>query len=79
MSDFDTRLLGVFADTFETTPDHIADDLSTENSAEWDSMRSIVLATSLEEEFGVEFSDDELVKLDSYQKIRSALVAKGVS
>jgi hypothetical protein len=27
----------------------------------------------------VEFSDEELVKLDSYQKIRSALVAKGVS
>jgi acyl carrier protein len=79
MSDFETRLRGVFADTFETTPDQIADDLSTETSTQWDSMRSIVLATSLEEEFGVEFSDEELVKLDSYQKIRSALVAKGVS
>jgi acyl carrier protein len=79
MSDFETRLRGVFADTFETTPEDISDDLSTETSGEWDSMRSIVLATSLEEEFGVEFSDDELVKLDSYQKIRSALVAKGVS
>jgi acyl carrier protein len=79
MSDFETRLRGVFADTFETSPEHIPDDLSTETSAQWDSMRSIVLATSLEEEFDVEFSDEELVKLDSYQKIRSALLAKGVS
>jgi acyl carrier protein len=79
MATFDERLRDVFADAFETTPDAITEDLSTENSPEWDSMRSIVLATSLEGEFGIEFSDEELVTLDSYRKIREALTAKGVA
>lgn len=77
MADFETRLRGVFADAFETSPDRIDDGLSTETSAEWDSMRSIVIATSLESEFGIEFTDEELVQLDSYRKIREALIAKG--
>ncbi len=78
MPDFEQRLRGVFADTFETTPEAIDENLSTETSGEWDSMRSIVLATSIEAEFEIEFSDDELVALDSYQKIRQALIEKGV-
>jgi acyl carrier protein len=78
MTDFDERLRAVFADTFETTPDCIDERLSVEGSREWDSMRSIVLASSLEAEFAIEFTDDELVTLDSFHKIREALLRKGV-
>ena len=73
------RLRNVFAEVFETTPDLIDDNLSSENSGEWDSMRSIVLATSIESEFNIEFSDDELITLDSFERIRQALLAKGVA
>lgn len=75
----DTRLKDVFADAFEVLPDEIPDDLSVDTSQAWDSMRSIVLAHSLEAEFEVEFTDHELVTLDSFRKIREMLVQKGVA
>lgn len=78
MTALDERLRGVFADAFDTTPEAIDESLSMATSGEWDSMRSIVLATSIEAEFEIEFRDDELVELDSYQKIRTALTEKGV-
>jgi acyl carrier protein len=78
MTTFDDRLRLVFADTFETTPDQIHESLSVDTSPDWDSMRSIVLASSLEAEFAIEFTDDELIRLDSYRKIREALLQKGV-
>ncbi len=54
----DDRLKDVFADAFETTPDRIDADTSVDNApATWDSMRSIVLASSVEAEFGITFSD----------------------
>ncbi len=76
----DSRLKAVFADTFETTPDLIHDDISVDNApATWDSMRSIVLASSLEAEFDIDFSDSELVTLDNLRDIRECLLKKGVA
>ena len=37
------------------------------NTPAWDSVFQITLALSLEEEFAVSFSDDQIVDLDSYQ------------
>jgi len=76
----DSRLKQVFADTFETAPNLVEDDISVDSApAPWDSMRAIVLASSIEAEFNVEFSDKELVTLDSLEKIRECLLRKGVS
>ena len=74
----DERLKAVFADAFETQPEAIDENLSVANADGWDSMRAIVLASSIEADFGIEFSDSELVMLDSYRKIRESLLAKGV-
>ena len=74
----DTRLKDVFADAFEVSPAEIHENLSVDTSETWDSMRSIVLAHSLEAEFDVEFTDSELVTLDSFRKIREKLIEKGV-
>ncbi len=79
MSTLDARLRETFADVFETDVASIPEDLSVDNSTAWDSMRAIVLASTIEGEYGVEFSDEELVKLDSYRSIRQSLVDKGVS
>jgi len=73
------RLIAIFADVFETTPDRINENMSTENTSEWDSMRSIVLATTIESEFDVAFSDSELVSLNSFDKIQDSLRLKGVA
>ena len=75
----DSRLKTLFAETFETSPDAIDPDIAVDNApAPWDSMRSIVLASSVEAEFDIQFCDHELVSLDSYRKIRDCLIAKGI-
>jgi len=73
------RLIDIFADVFETTPDRIDESMNTENTSDWDSMRSIVLATTIESEFDIAFSDSELVSLNSFHKIQTALQQKGVA
>ncbi len=71
----DERLKQVFADTFETTPNQISETMSVQNSAEWDSMQAMVLAVSSEAEFGVHFTDPELLAMSSYAIIRATLLA----
>lgn len=75
----DARIKEVFADAFELTPDQITDDMSIETCSTWDSMRSITLSFSLEQEFGVEFTDRELLRIESYGAIRDLLISKGIS
>ncbi len=75
----DDRLKDVFADAFECAPDEIRDDMTIENTSGWDSMRSITLSFSLEQAFDVQFSDQELMQIDSYATIRKLLVGKGRS
>ncbi len=75
----DDRMKEVFADAFDVTPDDISEDMTIENTKAWDSLRSITLSFSLEQAFGVEFSDSELLTMESFETIRHVLLSKGVS
>jgi acyl carrier protein len=75
----DDRLRSVFADVFETRPELISKDMSADNTGSWDSMQSIILASSVEAEFGIELTDEELVSLDSYPKILAAVKTRNPS
>jgi acyl carrier protein len=72
----DQRLRKVFADVFELSPDRITDEASPATIERWDSMNAMVLATALEYEFNVQFTDQELMKMTSYGVIRKTLEAK---
>jgi len=75
----DDRMKEVFGDAFEVPADQISEDMSIENTSTWDSMRSISLAFSLEQAFGIEFSERELLTIDSYAAIRKVLQSKGLT
>ncbi len=79
MITLDARLKEVFADAFELSPDQIDESMTIDNTAGWDSMRSITLSFSLEQAFDVEFTDRELMTIESYLSIRALLVDKGVA
>lgn len=51
----------------------ISDDISTENCQKWDSLNHINLMLAIEQEYGVSFSDDELVSLVSLDKLSEAV------
>ncbi|MBV9998734.1 MAG: acyl carrier protein [Verrucomicrobia bacterium] len=73
----DQRLSKVFSEVFELSPEEVSDEASPKTIERWDSMNSMVLAMALEEEFEVQFSDQELIRMNSYRSIRETLAQKG--
>lgn len=69
----DQRLNKVFTEVFELSPDEVSDGASPKTIERWDSMNSM----ALEEEFNVQFSDQELMQMTSYRLIRETLAQKG--
>jgi acyl carrier protein len=51
-------------------------DMTRQNTASWDSLKHIEIMFALEDELGVEFSEEELAKLDSVNKIVDAVMVK---
>lgn len=53
-----------------------ASDVTRQNTPGWDSLKHIEIMFALEDELGVEFSEEELAHLDSVAKIADATQAK---
>lgn len=51
-------------------------DITRQSTANWDSLKHIEIMFALEDELGTEFSEEELVSLDSVSKIVDAVSAK---
>lgn len=51
----------------------IRDDASVETLEEWDSLKQINLIMALEDKFGVQFGDDDLVRMTSLDQIAQTL------
>jgi acyl carrier protein len=54
---------------FEVPLESIADDASSDNIENWDSLRHLNLILALEEEFGVSIPDEEVGNLVNYKLI----------
>jgi acyl carrier protein len=54
---------------FEIPVESIADDASSDNIENWDSLRHLNLILALEEEFGVSIPDEEVGNLVNYKLI----------
>jgi acyl carrier protein len=57
-------------------PFHDSVEITRQNTASWDSLKHIEIMFALEDELGAEFSEEELVMLDSVPKIVDAVLAK---
>ena len=60
---------------FEMPIDQIKDDSSPDNIGSWDSLKHINLALALEEEFDIEFTDEEIIELAN-MKLISIVIAE---
>ena len=72
------KLKEVLSRIFNVNPDQISDDASPDTIENWDSLRHMTLVLALEEEFGVEFTDDQVVEILSYKLIKIVLKEHGV-
>jgi acyl carrier protein len=75
-SHLEERLKKIFGEIFQLAPEQITDDSSPKTVPRWDSMNSMVLTMALEEEFNIQFTDQELVKMHDFGKIRDTVALK---
>jgi len=73
------RLQQIFARVFKVAPESIDADSGPHTIPAWDSAGHLNLILQLEKEFGVTFSEDEVVDLIGVREIVEALQRHGVS
>ncbi len=63
------RIIKLLAEILELDPETITEDLSASYCSEWDSLASMAIMRSLEKEFDIKFSFEDLMELDSVGNI----------
>jgi acyl carrier protein len=64
-----TKIKQVMSAVFEIPVESFADDASSDNIENWDSLNHLNLILALEEEFGVSIPDEEVGNLVNYKLI----------
>ncbi len=72
----EVRLKQVLAEIFELDPSTIDGTTSSDKVERWDSLQHISMIVSVEQEFGVRFSEEEMSELLSFERLRLALASK---
>ena len=70
------RLSEVFEDVLEHDDDKVTEELSQDTCEDWDSLGQITLLVSVENEFGLKFSAEEMAEMKSVAKIIDTVLAK---
>jgi acyl carrier protein len=68
-----TRARAILAQTLKVPAEKIAEDASQMNLTEWDSVRHMNVVLALENDFGIEFADGELMNLTSLPLMVAAI------
>ena len=67
------RVKQLMSKVFDIDVEAIGDDASPQSVPNWDSLLHLVFIDALEEEFEIEFDEDQFVELDTLEKICTAL------
>ena len=76
MSDIERRTRVVMGKVLQIPPQDISVDASRKTLAAWDSLKHMNLILALEDEFGVEFNDQEIAGINSLKLLLEALRIK---
>lgn len=71
------RLQEVFRDAFGDEELILGEEMKAGDVEEWDSLMQITLLEAIQGEFGIRFSFDEMLVLDSVGKIVKTIINKG--
>lgn len=72
------KLLAIFTGTLGLAAGEITDETSMANTPAWDSVAHLNLILSLEQEFGLQFSPEEFMQMQSVASLRRKLAERGV-
>lgn len=72
----ENKIKDIIASVFGIDPKDVDDNASPDTIENWDSIRHMNLVVALEEEFAIEFDDEELVDMVNYKIIRATINEK---
>ena len=72
----DEKLKNVMSIVFELKKEKFNNDSSPDNIEGWDSLKHMILIGAIEDEFKVQFSDEEMLELLNYKLIKLVLKEK---
>lgn len=75
----DTRLKKVVAAVLGITAADVTNEASPATLKNWDSLKQMQIMLALEEEFGIQFDDEQIHKLSSYKLIAAELEKRGIA
>ena len=70
----DDRIKNVMSAVFEIPVEQIQDDSSPDTIDSWDSLKHMNMVVALEEEFNVQFTDDNIIELINLKLIMAVLL-----
>ena len=71
-----SKLREIVASALDIEPEELDDSASQKNISEWDSFALMAMVTGLEEEFKIDLTLEEIMEMQSLQKIKQVLVKK---
>ena len=72
----DSKLREILANALDIEPEELDDNASQKNISEWDSFALMAMVAELEEEFKIDLTLEEIMEMQSLQKIKQVLVKK---
>jgi acyl carrier protein len=72
----ENKLKRILAAVLEVEKNKINENSSVETIANWDSLKQMNIIVALEEEFNIEFNDEEILLLNNYKSIQISINEK---
>ena len=72
------RFVNLIAEILRVSPNDVVDSMGMDDVGTWDSLSHMQLIVTIESDFGVELSAEEIVEMRTIGKIREVLKAKGI-
>jgi len=72
----DNHIKNVMSAVFEIPFEEINEDTSPDNVGSWDSLKHMNLVVALEEEYDIEFIEEEIVEMMNLSQIKSIVLEK---
>jgi acyl carrier protein len=68
-----SKLVDLVATTLDLPSDRVDDNLSSDTNEAWDSVRHLMLILAVEETFGIEFGEAELLSLTNFRALLTSI------
>ncbi len=72
----ENKLKEIIASVLEVDMSDVNEDSSPDTIGSWDSLRQMGIILAVEEQYGVEFDDEEIIYLNSYKKLLESIQNK---